>query len=403
MSRLPLEGYRVTDFGWVWAGTVLGSIFADMGAEVIKVESVHRLDGLRLGKVFELGEALEVNPNFHNLNHSKMSITLDLRSPEGPRFAKELIKVSDIVVENFTPRFMPEVGLTYEELKKVKPDLVMISLPPAGSSGPLSDLLAYAPILSALSGLDSMVGYPGERVLGIKHAYTDPTASLIGAYAVLAALRHRNATGEGQHIELPQWEASISLVGEAVMDYSMNKRVAGTTGNLHPMMAPHNCYRSEGDDQWISIAIKTDDEWQAFCNAIGNPAWTREERFADRYQRQKNVKELDKLVTEWTSQHSKEEAADILQAAGVAAAPVLDTEGLFFSEHFKERGDYVDIDHPVGGNEVIYATPFRLSETPGHVWRSSPLLGQDNDYIFGEVETFVYNEIAKYKEEKIIH
>ncbi|MFH1484615.1 MAG: CoA transferase, partial [Chloroflexota bacterium] len=283
MASLPLKGYRVTDFGWVWAGTVLGSVFADMGAEVIKVESVRRLDGLRLGKVFELGDALEVNPNFHNLNHSKMSITLDLRSPKGPDFAKELIKVSDVVVENFTPRFMPQVGMNYEELRKIKPDLVMISLPPAGTAGPLNDLLAYAPILSAISGLDSMVGYPGERVLGVKHAYTDPTASLIGAFSVLAALRHRNLTGEGQHIELAQWEATISLIGEAVMDYSMNKRVAGPLGNLHPTMAPHNTYRCDGEDKWVSIAVKTEDEWKAFCKAIGNPAWTKDTKFADKY------------------------------------------------------------------------------------------------------------------------
>ena len=204
MRELPLKGYRAVDFGWVWAGTVLGHILADYGAEVIKVESKRRLDGLRLGRVFELGTALEINPTFHNLNRNKLSITVDIRQPKGVELLKRLIAESDIVIENFTPDVMRKRGLDYDSLIKVNANIIMISMSAAGSYGPLAHVVTYAPVISALSGIDSMVGYENDRPLGFKHAYADPTASLFGAFAVLGALRYREKTGKGQHIDLSQ-------------------------------------------------------------------------------------------------------------------------------------------------------------------------------------------------------
>lgn len=398
-----LQGLRVIDFGWVWAGGVLGQLLADMGAEVIKMESKRRVDGMRLGKVFELGTTIEINPHFHNLHRNKLSITVDIKKPKGAELVKRLARKSDVVIENFTPHVLPGVGLDYESLKKVKPDIVMVAMSPTGQYGPLRDILAYAPIINALSGIDGLTGYRGENVLGLRHPYADPNASTLGAVAVLAALRYRNATGEGQYIDLSQWEATASLVGEAIMDYTMNGRVQGPQGNAHASMAPHGNYRCQGDDKWISIAVRTEDEWQGFCQAIGNPEWTKDPRFADKFGRLQNRAELDELVADWTMNYLPYEAMKRLQDAGVAAFPVLDTEGVFFDPHFKEREVHVDLEHPLSGGEVIYGVTWKLSETPGAIRRHAPFLGEHNDYVCGQILEMPKSEIDQLVEEKVIY
>jgi len=403
MRELPLKGYRAVDFGWVWAGTVLGHILADYGAEVIKVESKRRLDGLRLGRVFELGTALEINPTFHNLNRNKLSITVDIRQPKGVELLKRLIAESDIVIENFTPDVMRKRGLDYDSLIKVNAHIIMISMSAAGSYGPLAHVVTYAPVISALSGIDSMVGYENDRPLGFKHAYADPTASLFGAFAVLGALRYREKTGKGQHIDLSQWEATTSLIGEAVMDYSMNKRIYGTQGNRHPTMAPHGIYPCKGDDTWVSIAVKTENEWSGFCRAIGNPPWTKDPRFTDKYGRLKNVTQLDKHVSQWTSKHTDYEVTHILQKHRVAAAPVLTVDGIFVDPHVNKRHSFVDVDHPVVGGEVVYGLPWKLNGAPAKRFRHAPLLGEHNNYVFGKILGLSEKEILKLTDEEIIY
>lgn len=403
MKELPLEGYRVVDFGWVWAGTVLGHILADYGAETIKVESRRRLDGLRLGRVFELGTTLEINPTFHNLNRNKLSITLDMQQPKGVQLLKELISKSDIVVENYTPGVMKRRGLDYESLTNVRPDIIMISMSAAGSYGPLSNIVTYAPVISALSGIDSMVGYTDERPLGFRHAYADPTASLFGAFAVLVALRYRERTGKGQYIDLSQWEATTCLIGEAIMDYNMNKRVYGPQGNRYPTMAPHGVYPCEGDDKWVSIAVKTEREWSGLCKAMGNPPWTKDPRFADKYKRLQNAADLDKYVAQWTRKHTDYGATNILQKNGVAAAPVLTTDGIFIDSHFNERGTFVDVNHPLVGGEVIYGSPWKLGGTITKPARHAPLLGEHNNYVFGEILGLSREEIMQLADQKIIY
>lgn len=398
-----LQGLRVIDFGWVWAGGVLGQVLADMGAEVIKMESKRRVDGMRLGKVFELGTTIEINPHFHNLHRNKLSVTVDIKQPKGAELVKRLARKSDVVIENFTPHVLPGAGLDYDSLTRVKPDIIMIAMSPTGQYGPLRDILAYAPIINALSGVDGLTGYQGENVLGLRHPYADPNASLFGAVAVLAALRYRKATGKGQYIDLSQWEATASLVGEAVMDYSMNGRVQGTQGNSHASMAPHGNYRCRGNDKWISIAVRTDEDWQGFCCAIDNPDWVRDERFCDRFSRLKNREELDKLVSQWTAQHEQYEATELLQKEGVAAMPVLDTEGVFFDPHFKERQVHIDVEHPLSGGEVIYGVTWKLSETPGSIRRHAPFLGEHNEYVFGEVVGLSKEEIDRLVDEKVIY
>ena len=399
---LPLQGYRVINFGWVFAGPYLASMMGDLGAEVIKVETRSRIDSMRLSPD-NLDRDLDRDPWFHSGVRNQMSVTIDMANPKAIPVLKDLIKKSDVVVENFSPRVMSTHGLDYDNLIQVKPDIIMISLPAAGRYGPLRDAQTYGPSLTGLAGVDNMVGYYGERVLGLQQAYADINSALHGAFAVLSALYYRKRTGKGQHIDMAQMEAVISIAGEAVLEYTMNGRVLGTLGNRHPTMCPHNNYSCQGEDKWVSIAVQTEAEWEAFCQAIGNPPWTKDGEFADRFSRQRNEQELDRLVTEWTVNHDYYEVTEILQRAGVAAAPCLDTEGRFFDPHLQARQTYMEVEHPATGVDWVANSAWRLSENPTEIRRRSPLLGEHNSYVFKELLGMTDDEIAHLESEKVIY
>lgn len=418
MSQYPLAGYRVIDLGWVVSGPLVSCILGDLGAEVIKVESRQRLDAnRRLSRPIKGGQAVfgpggqeapadegELAPLFHQLNRNKLSVTLNLKQPRAVALLKALVKRSNVVVENFGPGVLQEWGLDYEALREVRPDLVMISLTAAGQYGPLAASRAYAPTISSLGGQESLVGYEGEPVLGnLMFGLSDQSAGFHGAMLVLAALYHRRRTGEGQYIDFSQLEAVVSLLGEPILDYFMNGRVAGPQGNRHPTRAPHGIYPCRGEDKWVSIAVGSQEEWQNLCRALGHPAWAKDERFADAFARLRNRKALDRLVAAWTAQHTPEEATQILQEAGVAATPVLTIEEQYADPHFQARGLLVDCHHPLFGSESLFATPWRLSETPQGIHRPAPLLGQHNDYVFGEILDLSEEEIARLEEEKVLY
>jgi benzylsuccinate CoA-transferase BbsF subunit len=248
-----------------------------------------------------------------------------------------------------------------------------------------------------------MVGYPGDQPLGFKHAYADPTASLFGTFAILAALRYKKRTGKGQYIDLAQVESATGLIGEAIMDYVMNGRVKGNQGNTSHIMAPHGNYPCQGDDKWVSIAVKTDEEWAAFTKAIGNPPWTKETKFADRYQRLANSEELDRQVAQWTSKYTDYEAAEILQKAGVAAAPVLSTDAIFLDSHFNSRQTFAYVDHPIVGGTVVYDLPWKLTDVKRKPMRHAPILGEHNDYVFGELLGLSKENIKQLEKEEAIY
>lgn len=418
MAWHPLQGYRVVDFGSAWAGPQMAHIVADMGAEVIKVESRNRIDYGRMGGaasskelllktpealVAAAPERLELNPVFHLLNRGKLGITVDFTKPKGAELLRELIKRSDVVTDNFTPGVLDRYGLGYESLAEIKRDIIVVSLCFAGHTGPLKGTRGYAPIITALSGLDSVVGYTDESVpCGPNFAYGDHVAAMHGALAILVALIHRNRTGEGQYIDISEWEATTSLLGEPLMEYVMNGRIPGPTGNRDSIMAPHGYYPCKGEGQWVSIAVKTDEEWRNFCQALGNPPWTEDERFSDRYCRLVNRDALDKLVGQWTANYSPRAVTDILQKAGVAAAPFLISREQYHDPHFKERGIFVEVNHPKSGREVFYGIPWKLSDTPGEVRASGPLLGQHNEYVFKELLGLSQGDFEHLVEEKII-
>ena len=239
--------------------------------------------------------------------------------------------------------------------------------------------------------------------MNVVTAYGDANASIHGLFAVLAALWHRERTGEGQHIELAESYAITNLLGEPIMDYFMNNRTMKPQGNRHPHMCPHNAYRCKGKDKWVTIAVKTDDEWKRFCKAIDKTDLISDKKYADIDSRHEHEDELDKLITGWTVNYTPYEVMDILQKAGVAAMPVMNIEDQYTDPHYQERGTYIEVEHPVVGAETLYATPLRLSKTPGDIRRHAPSLGEDNEHVFGEILGISREEISQLVEEKVIY
>ena len=393
--RKPLSGIRVIDFGWVAVGPVLSSLLAEFGAEVIKVESSKRLDYCRLiptplREGENVSEALgaraaEVDrvPLFHQYNRGKLGVTVDLRHPGAPALLKRMVAGADVVVENFSPSVLRSAGLDYPALSAVRPGLVMISCSAVGSGGPWEDVRTFAPSLTSLSGLERLIGYAGERTLGaLTLGYGDPSNAHHGFFAVLAALAHRGRTGEGQWIDMSQLEATAGLVGEALMDLEMNGRVWDTAGARHASMAPHGIYPSSGEDGWVAISCAGDDEWRGLGRAIDEPAWTGAPRFASHSDRQANAGELDAAIARWTRRLTAEEATARCQAHGVAAAPVMGLQAHEGHPQFRTRGAVRTVRHAAVGDFALYASPIKLSATPGKIERAAPCLGEHNAEVF---------------------
>ena len=394
-GALPLANYRVVDFGTAWAGPMAAQLLGDLGAEVIKVESRARMDGLRLGRPL-VGEDIvggdrgmwpDLQPVFHSINRNKSSVTLDLKTAEGLAMVKELIARSDLVLNNFSPGVLERLGLDYPALRRLCPDIILVSMPSVGSTGPLRDLLAYAPIIQALSGLMSLVGYPNEAgseeplVGEFQSPWSDAVASMHAAIAAVAALFHRNRTGQGQEIEVAQLEATTSMLGEALLGIQMGGEPTGPNGNRDHAFAPQGNYPCADEDRWISIAIRTEEEWDNLRAAMGSPAWAKAPGFARFGDRVRNAQALDQGVANWTRGLTADEATQVLQAHGVAAMPVMNIEHQFLDPHLQERGTYGAVEHPLLGTEWIYGLPWVFSATPGSLRQAAPNLGQHNESI----------------------
>ena len=404
MNRYALEGVRIADFCWLWAGAYATGLLALLGAEVIKIESMARPDPSRkmtltVGQAFE---GIDHSPIFNSINLNKLSVRLNLKQPEAVVLAKKIVQISDVASENMRPGAMDSIGLGYDVLKEVKPDIIMLSSSAFGAEGPLRRYGGYAPSFACYSGLAHLTGYsdgPPNPMTGS----TDLMSATTSAFAIMAALNHRQHTGQGQHIDMASVESLAVFTGDALMEYIMNGRVQSRNGNHDRIMAPHNCYRCRGDDKWVSIAVATDEEWQAFCNAAGHPEWASDERFSDTYSRWKNERELNDLIGEWTVNYTHYEVTEILQKAGVAAIPSFSNEEIFSDPHFKARELAVEVEHPSMGKQVVLGPPWRLSETPARVTKSAPTMGENNEYVFGEILGMSGKEIARLIEEEIIY
>ncbi len=399
-----LAGYRVLDFGWVLAGALPGMVLADMGAEVIKVETRQRLDYMRMGRPI-VGDQPdpEQNPMFHNVNRGKLSVTLNISEPDAVELAKKLVSRCDVVIENYSPGVMDRLGLGYETLRGVKPDIIMASISSTGQEGPLRDLRAYAPSIGSLSGLDSTMGYEGGGPLGLKHAFGDICGALHAVFAIASALYNRKRTGQGQYIDVSMLRATVVTQGVGLMEHALTGRSLQPRGNYDPTMAPYGHYPCAGDDKWVSVAVASESEWESLLDAMGHPAWANDDRFRSQYRRQRHRRELDALLSRWTAQHDPEALTDLLQHHGVAAAPVLSAEERLFHPHFMERGLYNDIDHPSLGAEPIFNLMWGLSKTPSAVRRHAPLMGEHNRQVLCGTLGLSEDELTELEERQVVY
>jgi len=404
-GQLPLEGIKVANFGWVWAGPVTGQTLGFLGADVLKVESYARVDMTRTLPPFAGGER---DPNRSLSNNAcwagNGSVSLNLKEPEALELAKELIAECDVVVENFGPGVMERLGLGYPELKKIKEDIIMFSMPAAGLYGPLKDVRTYGLSLTSTTGLDSLVGYAEGDILPVENAFSDPYNGIFGAFAILTALAHRNRTGQGQQIDFSQQEAVMQMVGPAFSDYALNERVAGPLGNCHPlaMAAPHGVFPCRGDDRWISLVAREESEWAGLVSAMGNPEWASAPEFARLEDRLEHIDALHEKIGAWTADFDDRELCATLQSAGVAAAPVLSVADLLDDPHYRARETFIEVDHPLGYQETIYNAYVKLSRSVPRV-RPGPWIGQDNDRVFLDLLGLDEERYQSLKDAQIIY
>jgi len=331
-----------------------------------------------------------------------MSCTLDLTKPEAAEVAKDIVRISDIVVSNFRNGVMERFGLGNDTLRELKPDLILVSSTSMGNTGPYKDFAGYNEEAYACGGLGYLTGYQDEPPSLIVGDYADYLTGTLETFAILSALHHRSRTGKGQTIEISMAEAVGTHIPEAIMDYSMNRRVHERLGNRMPGVAPHNCFRCKGDDEWVAIAVTNDDEWAALCKAIGNPEWTGDERFSDSLNRSENQDELEGLVEEWTRRHTPNEVTEILQKAGVPCGPSVSIKELVEDPHLNERGYFVAPEHPVAGKMTLEGMPWKSSVNQPD-FRYAPLLGQDNYYVFHDLLGMSDEEFARLVGEGIIN
>lgn len=404
MEEYPLDGIRIVDFTWAWAGPYATLLLALLGAEVIKVESRKRPDHTRLRSLMTGPTVGGINQStvFNDMNLNKLSLTLDLTQPKSIEIAKRLVKIADVVAQNMRPGVLDRLGLGYEVLREVKPDIIMLSSSAVGATGPERTYVGYAPIFAATSGLAYVSGYP-EGPPNTLSGAIDTRVATASAFAVLAALNYRQRTGQGQHIDLSSAEAISCQVGEVLMDYTMNHRVTERSGNRDQSMAPHNCYPCQGQNHWVTIVVSTEEEWRAFCQALGNPSWTEDERFTDAYSRWQNQQELDRLVSEWTRQHTDYEVTEALQAVGVPAAPTLSGDMVYKDPHSKGRELFVEIEHPELGKRLVVGAPWRFSASSTRVPGAAPLMGEHNQYVLGELLGMSPDEISQLVEERVVY
>ena len=405
MDDAPLAGIRVIDLSRVFAMPFAASYLADLGAEVIKVDTCDTrfMDTTRIlngpypdndpGELY-----WERGGTFQTLNRGKRSLTLDLRSEAAIEVLKRLVRLSDVVMENFTPRVMGRFGLDYANLKAVKPDLIMVSNTGYGHSGPWSNFGAMASALEPTHGTGAFMGYLTDDGKGsqpradvpnkIGNSYSDFLASLTAELAVLASLMHRSRTGKGMWIDLAMYQVGVSFVGEGVLDYAFNGRRTRRMGNRHESMAPHGCYPCVGDDEWVAIAVRTDSDWAAMCQAMENPSLAVDTRFADAKSRLQRQRELDAIVSAWTETQDQYQVMERLQGVGVPAGPVLNARGLLTDPHIRERRLFEPADHPevtgLGRREYL-GRGWKLSGSEVKVRGPAPMLGEGNEYVLGEI------------------
>lgn len=405
----PLAGVRVLDFGWVWSAPWVGTMLAELGAQVIKVEHAARPDNLRLsGRIFRNGQwvegpSREMSPMYHQINHGKLGITLNAKEPRARALLERLAAMSDVVVENMSPGSMERMQLGYEHLRGLNPRLVMLSMASGGQFGALSSMRAYAPTISSFVGLEALIGYPGETSIGaLNFGLADPNASIHALLPVLAGVRRARATGEGCYVDLSLLEALAATLRPWLIDAQIEGRQPPLPGNRHPAMAPHGIYPARGDDAWLSIAVANDAQWQALAALAPDVKWAQDSRYASLAGRLVHVAELDADIAQWSATFARDELVARLRGAGIASSPVLSIEEQWHDPHFVARAIKHRVTIPVYGEEDLYCAPWRFSDFTPRIERCGPTTGEHNDYVFGELLGLPAEEIETLKAAGVI-
>ncbi|KRB76356.1 carnitine dehydratase [Nocardioides sp. Root190] len=415
----PLSHIRVADFCWMGVGSVATRLLADFGAQVIKIEDRNRLDTPRRlpiykGDLRSYGDE-DANPDpdkgglFNNYCRNKLGVTINMKSDSGRALAERLISSSSVVTENFAPGVMERWGLTYDRLRELREDVIFARMSGYGHSGPHHEYRSYGPVIQAVSGMSFISGLPDREPSGWGLSYMDNQAAYYNSAALLMAIFHRQRTGQGMEVDASAVEIGISLLGPDLLDTLVNQRPSRRPGfprgnrSAHEDVAPHGVYPTAGEDQWVAITVADDAEWQRLVAAMGRPAWADEQRFATGTSRREHEDDLDKLMSGWTSGLGKHAITELLQAASVTAGAVQDPRDLDeVDPQIAARGTFFDLDHPVIGPARFEGTPISFSETVQENWRSAPLLGEDNHYVFGEVLGLSETELAELEAEGAI-
>ena len=402
---LPLAGIRVADFTWIGAGSYATKILADFGAEVVKIESSRRIDSLRMAAPYkDRIKGVNRSGYFADRNTGKRSLALDMKHPGALLVAQKLIARSDIVANNFTPGGMERFGLGYEAVRAIRPDVIYVAMSMQGSAGPEHRYLGYGASMAALTGLQHLTGLPGREPAGTGTNFPDHVPNPChAAFAIMAALRHRRRTGEGQLLDIAQTEPTIALLGPTFLDLTVNGRVQQPNGNEHPWAAPHGVYPCMGDDRWIAICVMSDAQWFALGDVLGGPAWTRDATLRAGGERHARRKELDVSLAAETAQWMAEDLMHALQARRVPAGVVQTAADLVERDpQLAHRGHWVTLAHAEMGRRIYNAPPIRFSGTPVELKQPAPLLGEHTDEICRELLGLSDEETRRLREEGVL-
>ncbi|MDP3766849.1 MAG: CoA transferase [Dehalococcoidia bacterium] len=392
----PLADVKVLDLTWVIATPAASRVLADYGATVVRVESTRRIDTARTFGPFLKGQPGPENSTlFQTTNAGKLGVTVNLASEGGRAVVLDLVRWADVVMEAFSPKTLPGLGLDYEAVRKVKPDIIMLSSCLMGQSGPLSRFAGYGSLAAAISGFYNITGWPDRPPAGPYNAYTDTIAPRYTLVSLLAALDHRRRTGQGQFIDQSQAESALHFLGPPLLDYTANRHVTDRMGNRDRQMAPHGVYPAAGKDRWVAIAVRSDEEWRALCEVMERPELADDARFATAAARLESLDELDRIVAGWTRSRDRYEIESALQARGVPASAVQDSHDLCADPQLAHRGFFVEVEHPMHGKMSIEASRVKLSRTPARVDRSAPTFGRDNQYVLETILGYGPERIAE--------
>ena len=417
VSNKVLSGIRIVDFTWVRAGPWATRWLGALGAEVIKIEWPLREFGRGFGGAGTppgIEPSLNTNGHFNDTNANKLSLSLNVRSPRGSDIIRKLISVSDVVVENYSAKVLENWGLGYEELKKLRKDIIYVSMSGFGHSGRDQHYTTFGPSAQALSGMTFASGLPGKPPAGWGWSYLDDTGGMHIAFNTLAAIFHRQMTGQGQHVDMGQMIMGATLNGPALLDIAVNgrksEREGYPPGNRSywpgtPMfnnyrgrtVAPHNTYRTKGGgyNDWCAIACFSDEEWKKLVSLMGSPEWTMDKNLDTIIGRLNNQDWLDQGIESWTKTLEKYEIMEKCQKAGVRCMPIQSNEDRAENDpQLKHRDMYKEIDHPILGSWRVQNAPFKLEESPAVNSRHGPLIGQDNVEVIEGILGMSHDELV---------